>query len=352
MMVNKSLVSIIVPIFKVEEYLHKCIESIIGQTYKNIEIILVDDGSPDSCPGICDEYAQKDERIKVLHKRNEGLVKARQDGLGIATGDYIQFVDGDDWIDVEFTAKMLDYIEKYNLDIVMCGYYLCSEEYVEGSSYFAEGFYGRNEIVTQIFPKMICTDRYFEFGIVPMVWNKLYRKELLLKRLPDVNPQISFGEDAACFYPLMLDINSIFIIKEPLYFYRQNNNSMTRAFGNNQTENTIALIKYLNAVMLGNDSLKDIFQNQVDRYLFITTEGNLVNTARAGFGHVFLKRWRQMYQFVKETKLREAVKRQNMQEIPIKSRILIEMTAYGFGFVVMFYQAVVHRFSQKRKKIS
>ena len=90
--------SVIVPIYKVEEYLHRCIDSIINQTYTNLEIILVDDGSPDNCPMICDEYAKKDSRIRVIHKKNGGLSDARNAGLEIATGEYIGFVDSDDWI--------------------------------------------------------------------------------------------------------------------------------------------------------------------------------------------------------------------------------------------------------------
>ena len=96
---NEPLVSVIVPVYKVEKYLDKCIESIVGQTYENLEIILVDDGSPDNCPTMCDEWAQKDSRIKVIHKENGGLSSARNAGLDACTGDYIGFVDSDDWIE-------------------------------------------------------------------------------------------------------------------------------------------------------------------------------------------------------------------------------------------------------------
>ncbi|OUQ56652.1 hypothetical protein B5E58_10530, partial [Tyzzerella sp. An114] len=98
-MENKKI-SVIVPIYNVEKYLNRCVDSIINQTYKNLEIILVDDGSPDNCGKICDEYAKKDNRIKVVHKENGGVSSARNVGLNIATGDYIGFVDGDDWIDL------------------------------------------------------------------------------------------------------------------------------------------------------------------------------------------------------------------------------------------------------------
>ena len=117
-----SKISVIVPIYKTEKFLSKCIDSIINQTYKNLEIILVDDGSPDNCPKICDEYAQKDNRVRVIHKENGGLSSARNAGIEIATGDFIAFVDSDDWIDSEMYESLVDLEEKHNADIAECGY--------------------------------------------------------------------------------------------------------------------------------------------------------------------------------------------------------------------------------------
>ena len=104
----KELISIIVPIYNVEKYIHKCIESIINQTYKNLEIILVDDGSPDNCGNICEEYAKNDSRIKVIHKENNGLSSARNAGLEICKGDYIGFVDSDDYIELNMYEVLIN----------------------------------------------------------------------------------------------------------------------------------------------------------------------------------------------------------------------------------------------------
>ena len=113
------MISIIVPVYNVEKYLERCIESIVNQTYKDIEIILVDDGSPDNCPVICDRYAEKDNRIKVIHKQNGGLINARKSGLEIAQGDYIGFVDSDDWIEPEMYEYFAQMINKYSPDMVL-----------------------------------------------------------------------------------------------------------------------------------------------------------------------------------------------------------------------------------------
>ena len=114
------MISVIVPIYNVEKYVNKCVGSIVNQTYTNLEIILVDDGSPDRCPEICDEWAKKDSRIKVIHKKNGGLSDARNAGMKIASGDYIAFVDSDDWIAPEMYERLLMAIKNDNSDIAAC----------------------------------------------------------------------------------------------------------------------------------------------------------------------------------------------------------------------------------------
>lgn len=114
------LISVIVPIYNVEKYLARCVDSIVNQTYKNLEIILVDDGSPDRCPKMCDDYAEKDSRIKVVHKKNGGLSDARNAGMAVATGEYISFIDSDDYVSDDFFECLLDVMNKENSDIAEC----------------------------------------------------------------------------------------------------------------------------------------------------------------------------------------------------------------------------------------
>ena len=116
---NNPLISVIIPVYNVKEYLKRCIDSVLIQTYKNMEIILVDDGSPDKCPQICDEWAKKDERIIVVHKENGGLVSARKMGISVATGEYIGYVDGDDWIESEYLEKQMIAIRETGADVVI-----------------------------------------------------------------------------------------------------------------------------------------------------------------------------------------------------------------------------------------
>ena len=124
----KGLISVIVPVYNVEKYLDKCVQSIVNQTYKNLEIILVDDGSTDHCPALCDEWAKKDERIQVIHKKNGGLSSARNTAIDVISGEYVIFVDSDDWIDLDMIASMLEFAETNDADIVSGGFYFESTD--------------------------------------------------------------------------------------------------------------------------------------------------------------------------------------------------------------------------------
>lgn len=165
-----DLLSVIVPIYNVEKYLNKCIESIVSQTYTNLEIILVDDGSTDGSPAICDNWAERDSRIKVIHKRNGGLSDARNAGMAIATGEYIAFVDSDDWLDKNMYSVLTDAIEKNGCDAAGCSFVRTDGENIPEA---ANGepeikVFGNNEIMSELI-----RDR----NIRQVVWNKVYRAD-------------------------------------------------------------------------------------------------------------------------------------------------------------------------------
>lgn len=225
-----NMISVIVPIYNVENYLPQCIESIISQTYQDLEIILVDDGSTDSCGGICDTYAEKDLRIKVIHKENGGLVSARKAGIMASGGEYIGYVDGDDWIEPDMYEKLHGVMNTYNADIVMCGHFnnigsMQKQIYHDAP----DGKYDKTRLKEHIFPKMISGDSFFDWSIAPGVWDKLFRKESVIQHQLAVNNQLRMGEDAACVYPALLNAESIYILHECLYHYRQTTSSMVKS---------------------------------------------------------------------------------------------------------------------------
>lgn len=231
------MISIIVPVYNVEKYLKKCVDSILNQTYRNIEIILVDDGSPDNCPTICDSYAKKDKRIRVIHKKNGGLVNARKSGLEIAQGEYIGFVDGDDWIEPEMYELFADMIKKYSPDMVLSDFYYDNNTELSNSEQlFDKEYYDKTALEKLVYPKMLFGGTYYKFGINPCCWSKIYKKELIIKNLPLVDGRIKMGEDAAFTYPCLLDAKSVAAIKKPSYHYILNPESMTKSYDENLKE--------------------------------------------------------------------------------------------------------------------
>ena len=223
------MISVIVPIYNIKAYLPGCIESLIGQTYPDMEIILVDDGSTDGCGQICEEFCRKDPRIKVLHKENGGLVKARKSGLNMASGQYIAFVDGDDWVERDMYGRMYRKMQEENVDVVLCGRYEdtgdISREVFHG---IPKGRYGKSELIRSVYPRMIADSSFFEWGKFPGVWDKLFRRECVEAYQMAVDDRIAMGEDAACTYPCLLHADSIYIMHECLYHYRQTVSSMVK----------------------------------------------------------------------------------------------------------------------------
>lgn len=198
-----NLVSIIVPIYKVEKYIQRCIDSLVNQTYGNIEIILVDDGSPDQCPQICDEAAQRDNRIKVIHKINGGLSDARNKGLDIATGDYIQFVDSDDFLELDAIEKTVEVASTTNADIVIYDLYKIYNDYIKENTpvnlpliskwsqeeffnYFYKGHWLKCVVAwNKLYKKSIFTDLRYDFG-------KIHEDEFIITKIIEKSDNIVY----------------------------------------------------------------------------------------------------------------------------------------------------------------
>ena len=233
---NPVPISVIVPIFRIEKYLPKCIDSLLNQSFSNFELILVNDGSPDRCPEICDDYAKKDSRVKVVHKINGGLVSARKEGLKSASGKYIAFVDGDDWVDNYYLDVLYKLAEANSSDLVVTGHFREFNGKIETIKPKSAGVYDANEIQRSILPKVIYNGRFCEHTISTYVWNKLFRRELLDKTLYDVPNEIVMGEDAAITYSYLAMSKSLTVSRIPLYYYRQRHDSIVKSIENPQTE--------------------------------------------------------------------------------------------------------------------
>lgn len=215
--------SIIIPIYGVDLYLRQCLDSILAQTYKEYEVILVDDGSKDNCPQICDDYVAKDNRFKVIHKANCGRVDSRQVGVKAATGDFIVCVDGDDWVSPNFLSHFAVSIDQYNPDILICDYiYAYPDKYVESHSSLKKGFYRKTDIEQNIYPNLIYPNPQGQ------LWAKAFRRNIYQShQLVDV--VVEMGEDRACVIPTIYHSSTLYVSDYCDYYYRQVPTSITKS---------------------------------------------------------------------------------------------------------------------------
>lgn len=227
---KQEKISVIVPVYNGEQYLKECIDSIRNQTYPNLQIIIVNDGSTDGTGIICEQYAKIDKRIQIVNKENAGLVAARKTGVEYASGRYIGFVDADDWIDKDMYESLLIVMEKYQCDLVTSGTYRqFGEKYSIDKNLISEGVYHRAEIEQKVLPYMLYNGTYFQMGVRPNVWNKLFRRDLLKNVLAKVPDEITNEEDVVTTYTYLLHTNTIFLMDNVYYHYRQRNDSMSQS---------------------------------------------------------------------------------------------------------------------------
>ena len=253
---EEDLISIVIPVYKVEKYLEKCIESVLKQTYTNLQIILVDDGSPDNCGKICDEYAKRDSRIDVIHKVNGGLSEARNVGISKAKGRYIGFVDSDDYIKENMYEILLNLIKEYNADASICNLY----DVIEGKEYIRNKNNGIQEYSRLDILKEVLLDK----NIQSYAWNKLYKKELFDEVKYPIGKKY---EDIGTTFYIFEKCNKIVVTSEPEYYYLKRSDSLV----NNVTESTV--FDYMELILQRylyiNDNIKELKQYN-DYYLVRT----------------------------------------------------------------------------------
>ena len=226
-----DLISIIIPVYNVEKYLKECLESVINQTYTNLEIILVDDGSTDGSGNICDEYKKRDTRIKVIHKENGGVSIARNLGLNYVNGQYIGFIDSDDYVEPEYCEKLLKSIKENNVQCALCKFDKVYEKKNQNNTFESNYIMDANGLIMEIL------DVQKGFGFCTQ---KLWTKNALA----DIryNENIKVGEDSLFCIESCKNIDKVFVLNEKLYHYRFNENSLVRKFDEKYAQ------KYLRAM--------------------------------------------------------------------------------------------------------
>lgn len=241
-----NLISVIVPIYKTEKYIRRCVDSILMQTYKNLEIILVDDGSPDKCPEICDEYAKKDNRVKVIHKQNGGLASARNAGLDMATGCYIGTVDSDDWIENQTYETAMAIMQKHNPDLIKWCYYkvLSDNKKIAKKINYTSGLIrGDNK-------EKFLSDTLSSQAMGNNLVTCLFKRKIIADKNLRIPENISMEEDLYFLTSYILNSSSVYMLPNVfLYNYFQNQQSMTKNYSDKYKDSILIAIREMKQLL-------------------------------------------------------------------------------------------------------
>ena len=245
------IISVIIPVYNVEPYIRQCFDSIINQTYRNLEIIVIDDGSPDGCGKICDEYAAKDDRMVVIHKENGGLSAARNDGIKLATGDWIAFVDSDDWCEVDYYDQFIKAIDNTQPDVLQAGGFLY--EYPRNSKveyYFTEAFQENNDKKIKALLSNLAK--------IGLPWDKLYRADFLRENQIKFDVRIKAWEDHLFNFRVFCCAKNVACAVFAGYHYRQTNTSISKGYNPNKPQFTYDYITKLHSLMDKQDMSEEV----------------------------------------------------------------------------------------------
>lgn len=252
---NDKKLSIIVPVYNVEDYIDKCLESIVNQTYRNLEIILVEDGATDKCPQICDEWESKDERIKVIHKQNGGLASARNSGIEEATGEYMAFVDSDDWLEVNVYEKIIKLLEESQANVAVFGMTKIDEQGKVLSVHLPDKRVIEGECIEKEVFGLIA-DNFYGYA-----WNKVYRSDIIKKSGIRNNPQIIDREDLAFNLEIMPFLDKIVCVDVMGYYYLQRGTSLLHIKSLKRLEGISAFCNFMNDFKMNNSKEKERIYN-------------------------------------------------------------------------------------------
>jgi len=269
-----DLISVVVPIYNLDAYLYQCVSSIVGQSYRHLEIVLVDDGSTDNALEICEYFRKSDHRIKVIAQPNGGLVSARKAGLNASTGDYVFYVDGDDWIEPDCLAQYHHLAKAHNADMVIGDY---KREFLGNfltiRNLLLPGVYDRNRIEREILPTMISRGPFFGHGLRTYSWGKLYKRNLIADLQNQVPEQVMVAEDAALVYPAIDRSQTIVVTDVALCNYRQRPNSILKStqFDHRETDRIAAAFRYMAKALKSQASPHDYTQQLQAYFAAIVT---------------------------------------------------------------------------------
>lgn len=314
-----NLISIIVPVYNVEKYLHKCIESILNQTYTDFELILINDGSTDKSLDICKYYSNIDSRVNVIHKENEGVSVARNVGISKSKGSWIVFVDSDDWISERYCEILLENAEREQAEMVICGYYrVCNNVIEQNNDHRDRVIYKKDEFIK----KVLNVQNGYGF-----VHTKIIKKSVI-DRIT-FNKDLKVAEDALFVLQVCENINKIIVIEESLYFYRINSQSTVRKYDPMYSDNYIKSMtyceKYLKDKYLDNQEIVKGFYNFVSYHILLIAVNYCFNPKN---NKSFFNQVRLLSNVIEDSLLKRSIKECNYNDLSISRKIALFTIKY------------------------
>ena len=349
----REKISVIVPVYGVEKVLDRCVKSILAQTYENIEIVLVDDGSPDNCPAMCDAYAGQYENIIVVHKPNGGLTSAWKEGVRHASGDLVGFVDSDDWIDGDMYEKLYEELVRQGADIAMAGLVFDYEDPNfpprKETNRMDMSVYDRSE-VEALFPVLLNDGSFIGRTIQPSRVTKLFRKKLVEQNLHLWDDRVNVGEDLQMVFASVLDAGKICALPDYYpYHYWYNMSSMTGG----HDPNYLSKIKFLKERLEAISAEKSVYdfepqiRNDFLSLAVMAVKNEIWRNQKDSFSQV-LKNVKAMCQ---DEVVQEALAKHTMDKIGLSVKIYIFMMKHGLAlpcylvtkvFFTLYYKVFSH----------
>ena len=338
-------ISIIVPIYKVEPYLRQCVDSLVNQSYQDIEVILVDDGSPDNCPQICDEYAAKNPCVRVIHKENGGLSKAREDGMNQASGKYIMFLDGDDWLSPETCERCLASLElEPDADCVIFSYV---REYpdrsipahVMDSSCVMEGREAEERVYRRLFglvgEELRNPERLESMGSCCM---RLYRAELARQGRFFDTQEVGSSEDTLFNMYALYGCKKVIYLDEPFYHYRKTRQSITSAYRPHLIEQWGRLFDHMESV-IAEKQLGAEYRQALDARIALSVFG--IGSNEMSAHGAFSAKIGRINTYISTKRYSDAMRKTDISKMPLPWKTMLFFARYRLSFLLCTELAII-----------
>lgn len=339
-----DLISVIVPIYNVEKYLRQCLDSLLMQTYKNIEVIMVDDGSPDNCGAICDEYAEKYSNFIAVHKENAGLGMARNTGMEHMNGEYVMFIDSDDYISSDLIEILYNAIKKHNVDVAKSGFNRVGEDgRIISKRIYEEAVYQGKKAATEFMPRMIGSSLEKKDSLEMSVWASLYKSSHIKNNsvtFPSERDLIS--EDMVFHIRYMQYADGACVISKAGYNYRYNPSSLTKHYRANKFEMCTKFHIYVRD-LLEKLGYGDDTQFRLDRIYFVNTEGCIEQETIQANGLAFKQRINNIKTICANTTLQKTIREYPVGRLGFAQKTFLFFVKYKCTLMLYLYFSLTRK---------